>query len=155
MCIRDRYYYDRNSYPVTYVKNNGEADETADVMYGAVISEVPKYSGHAFAGWYEDAALTVSFEGKTMPMHALTLYAKWEPGKKTYQVVHQLQSADGSDTWETAETETFTGTAGDSVEPEVKAYAGFAAPEKQRDVYKRQVTECGSTYDIRSGVDIR
>lgn len=64
-------------------------------------------------------------------MHALTLYAKWEPGKKTYQVVHQLQSADGSDTWETAETETFTGTAGDSVEPEVKAYAGFTAPEKQ------------------------
>ena len=99
-----QYYYDRNSYPVTYVKNNGEADETADVMYGAVISEVPKYSGHAFAGWYEDAALTVSFEGKTMPMHAMTLYAKWEPGKKTYQVVHQLQSADGSDTWETAET---------------------------------------------------
>ena len=43
----------------------------------------------------------------------------------------KLQSADGSDTWETAETETFTGTAGDSVEPEVKAYAGFAAPEKQ------------------------
>ena len=66
-----------------------------------------------------------------MPMHALTLYAKWEPGKKTYQVIHQLQSADGSDTWETAETETFTGTAGDSVEPEVKAYAGFTAPEKQ------------------------
>ena len=126
-----QYYYDRNSYPVTYVKNNGEADETADVMYGAVISEVPKYSGHAFAGWYEDAALTVSFEGKTMPMHAMTLYAKWEPGKKTYQVVHQLQSVDGSDTWETAETETFTGTAGDSVEPEVKAYAGFTAPEKQ------------------------
>ena len=127
-----QYYYDRNSYSVTYVKNNGEADETADVMYGAVISEVPKYSGHAFAGWYEDAALTVSFEGKTMPMHALTLYAKWEPGKKTYQVIHQLQSADGSDTWETAETETFTGTAGDSVEPEVKAYDGFTAPEKQR-----------------------
>ncbi len=126
-----QYYYDRNSYPVTYVKNNGEADETADVMYGAVISEVPKYSGHAFAGWYEDAALTVSFEGKTMPMHAMTLYAKWEPGKKTYQVIHQLQSADGSDTWETAETETFTGTAGDSVEPEVKAYDGFTAPEKQ------------------------
>ena len=127
-----QYYYDRNSYSVTYVKNNGEADETADVMYGAVISEVPKYSRHAFAGWYEDAALTVSFEGKTMPMHALTLYAKWEPGKKTYQVIHQLQSADGSDTWETAETETFTGTAGDSVEPEVKAYDGFTAPEKQR-----------------------
>lgn len=127
-----QYYYDRNSYSVTYVKNNGEADETADVMYGAVISEVPKYSGHAFAGWYEDAALTVSFEGKTMPMHALTLYAKWEPGKKTYQVIHQLQCADGSDTWETAETETFTGTAGDSVEPEVKAYDGFTAPEKQR-----------------------
>ena len=127
-----QYYYDRNSYSVTYVKNNGEADETADVMYGAVISEVPKYSGHAFAGWYEDAALTVSFEGKTMPMHALTLYAKWEPEKKTYQVIHQLQSADGSDTWETAETETFTGTAGDSVEPEVKAYDGFTAPEKQR-----------------------
>lgn len=63
-----QYYYNRNSYPVTYVKNNGEADGTADVMYGAVISEVPKYSGHAFAGWYEDAALTVSFEGKTMPM---------------------------------------------------------------------------------------
>ena len=61
----------------------------------------------------------------------MTLYAKWEPGKKTYQVIHQLQSADGSDTWETAETETFTGTAGDSVEPEVKAYAGFTAPEKQ------------------------
>lgn len=128
-----QYYYDRNSYSVTYVKNNGEADETADVMYGAVISEVPKYSRHAFAGWYEDAALTVSFEGKTMPMHALTLYAKWEPGKKTYQVIHQLQSADGSDTWETAETETFTGTAGDSVEPEVKAYDGFTAPEN-RDV---------------------
>lgn len=38
--------------------------------------------GHAFAGWYEDAALTVSFEGKTMPMHAMTLYAKWELWKE-------------------------------------------------------------------------
>ena len=57
-----RYNYNRNSYQVTYVKNNGETDGTAYVMYGAAISEVPKYSGHAFAGWYEDAALTVSFD---------------------------------------------------------------------------------------------
>ena len=59
-----QYYYHRNSYPVTYVNNNGEADGTADVMYGAAISEVPKYSGHAFAGWYEDAALTVPLKEK-------------------------------------------------------------------------------------------
>ena len=43
---------------------------------------------YTFAGWYDNELYTGSeyvLEGRTMPAHNLTLYAKWVP--KTYKVI--------------------------------------------------------------------
>ena len=60
-CIR--YYYGRNIYPVTYVKNNGEVDGRADVMYGAAISELSLI--HIFSnpnGWQPGASYKLTLK---------------------------------------------------------------------------------------------
>lgn len=131
-----RYDYTRNSYDVTFVEIQKVDGVTADqttvekLPYESKMTYVPKRAGYAFDGWYLDAAYTEPFTTGIVPAENLTLYAKWEFGKKDYQVQHRLQDLDGSDNYEVVETENFIGTAGEEITPETKVYEGFTAPEK-------------------------
>lgn len=77
-------YYTRNLYPLTWHTNGGalpSAGYTAagPVPFGAVITApAPTKADYAFVGWYTDEELTQKWpSGRTMPVEALTLYAKW------------------------------------------------------------------------------
>lgn len=133
------YYYYRNKYALTYVQNNGEDSKKEEVLYGSNISYVPKRAGYAFTGWYLDEQLTKPLSEQTMPAKALTLYAKWEPGKKGYHVRNYLQKDPADDGYELKETLNYTGTAGEEVAPEVKTYVGFTSPETKK--YVLQISD--------------
>lgn len=124
------YVYYRKKCSLTYVKNNGEVNETLELSYGADISLIPKKAGNAFAGWYKDAQFTNKFEG-TMPDTDLTLYAKWEPNKVAYQVKHYVQSAAFEDSYDLAVTENLAGDEFAIVPVSVKTFTGFTAPSVQ------------------------
>ena len=123
------YYYKRRTYRITYVKNNYEADRTEKLPYGADISYRPKWEGYAFAGWYLDKKLTKPWTEQKVPAKDLTIYAKWEKGKTSYQVRHYLQKDSADEAYELAETQNFTGMEGDAVTPQTGHYEGFQSPE--------------------------
>ena len=123
------YYYKRRTYRITYVKNNYEADRTEKLPYGADISYRPKREGYAFAGWYLDKKLTKPWTEQKVPAKDLTIYAKWEKGKTSYQVRHYLQKDSADEAYELAETQNFTGMEGDAVTPQTGHYEGFQSPE--------------------------
>lgn len=123
------YYYQRAAYVLTYVGNDGEKNQTEEKLYEENIDRIPKRSGYAFAGWYLDEKFSEPLTDTRMPAHDLTIYAKWEPGRKTYQVRHYFQKEE--DQYDLEETQNFTGTAGDTVTPEVKAREGFTSPKQQ------------------------
>lgn len=123
------YYYKRKTYRITYVKNNYEADRTEKLPYGTDISYRPKRKGYAFAGWYLDKKLTKPWTEQKVPARDLTIYAKWEKGKTSYQVRHYLQKDTVNEEYELAETQNFTGMEEDTVTPQIRHYEGFQSPE--------------------------
>ena len=150
------YRYDRKSYEVTYVQNNGQEDAVMQMPYGSELFFVPTQIGYAFAGWYTDAALTQPLEESTMPAHELKLYAKWEIGKKAYQVNHYLENEDVPGGYELIAAENFTGTFGEDVTPEVKAFTGFTSPETQTvNLSMTEETEIVNYYYARNKYSVR
>lgn len=129
-CWEYEYYYDRASYNVTYIINpqSEDVDKVEEKKYGTEIDYVPVQSGKAFVGWYTDEGCTQEFTG-TVPAKDITLYAKWEPGKQSYQVRHYLQSVDNEETYVLDAVENFIGIVNGEVTPDVKKdYTGFSAP---------------------------
>lgn len=127
-----RYVYEKSEYKITYVLGGGEADRTEDALYEDNIVYIPDRSGYAFAGWYLDEQLTKPLTDPRMPAKNLTLYAKWEFGKKAYQVNHYLQKETMGDTYDLVESQNFIGTSNDVVTPEVKSYEGFTSPKPEK-----------------------
>lgn len=88
-----KFYYTRNSYDVVFISGS-VTEKTQSMKYRQPLDDVshtPKppigKEEYTFAGWYDNELYTGSeyvLEGKTMPAHNLTLYAKWVP--KTYSV---------------------------------------------------------------------
>jgi uncharacterized repeat protein (TIGR02543 family) len=70
-------------YTVTFESNGGSDISPVTGEYGTTISKPadPSKTGHTFAGWFKDEALTNewSFESDTIPENGITLYAKWTP----------------------------------------------------------------------------
>ncbi|MCF7932985.1 MAG: InlB B-repeat-containing protein [Acholeplasmataceae bacterium] len=67
-------------YQIFYQDTGGSTIENASYHYGEETEPPmdPIYDGHAFTGWYEDAAREILHEFGDMPAHDLTLYAGWE-----------------------------------------------------------------------------
>ncbi|MGI6725830.1 MAG: Spy0128 family protein [Christensenellales bacterium] len=93
-------YYTRNTYDLTFNKNNGNAPlVVSNIPFDSDISnkdttgfnENTTYEEagitYYFSGWYDNSACEgtpYSLAGKKMPAHNLALYAKWTP--ETYTV---------------------------------------------------------------------
>ena len=67
------------SYAVTFTSNGGSAVAGQTVAYNttATLPVAPTRTGYTFAGWFSDAALTISFSFTTAITADTTLYAKW------------------------------------------------------------------------------
>jgi uncharacterized repeat protein (TIGR02543 family) len=61
---------------VTYVLNNGSADELV-LDYAGSDLLIPSYADHVFLGWYTDSQLTQVYASDGYPTSNITLYAKW------------------------------------------------------------------------------
>ena len=101
---------------------------TYDELY-SLPTQVTK-AGYTFAGWKRGSG-NFSTDGLWEIAEDVTLTAKWTPNTNTpYTVKHYLQNASGSG-YTLFETETFTGTTGDYVTPNVKTYQHYDSPETE------------------------
>ncbi len=87
------YYYTRNLYSITIVKNNGESNTTITEKYGKEIDFTNNISrkDYTFGGLFNDINLTNEFNSATMPSDDLTLYVWWAEETKlsifAYEIV--------------------------------------------------------------------
>ncbi|WP_342472656.1 InlB B-repeat-containing protein [Metasolibacillus sp. FSL H7-0170] len=85
------------TYLVTFESNGGSAVIAQQIPYNTQISEPtpPSKQGHAFVGWYKDAAFTDEWGFATnVVTEAITLYAKWTMNP-TYTVIYDRNGATG------------------------------------------------------------
>lgn len=68
-----------NNYLIYLVNQGIVLMPPLSVQYNAQIPVLPTltWTGHTFAGWFTDTALTTPFTTTTMPAENLTAYAKW------------------------------------------------------------------------------
>ena len=99
---------------------------SSSVNYNATITApVVTKTGYTFANW---GVPTVAAK---MPDNDLAYTAVWTPATNTaYKVYHYQQNVD-DDAYTLFETQSLTGTTGESVTPVVKSYDGFIKPEPQ------------------------
>lgn len=99
---------------------------SSSVNYNATITApVVTKAGYTFANW---GVPTVAAK---MPDNDLAYTAVWTPATNTaYKVYHYQQNVD-DDAYTLFETQSLTGTTGESVTPVVKSYDGFIKPEPQ------------------------
>ncbi|MCR4647991.1 MAG: InlB B-repeat-containing protein, partial [Lachnospiraceae bacterium] len=121
-----KYYYERNSYTLTWNLAGGTADgaySSGMLKYQEKITApVPTKLGYEFNGW------SVEVPSK-MPAKNLTIKATWKAATDTkYTVEHYKQKLDGTYTAKPSETDKLTGTTNTKVTPEVKTYEGFTSP---------------------------
>ena len=77
-----------NQYTISFETNGGDILNALNVDYGATISlPTPTKTGHSFAGWYSDAALTSPFSQTVMTNESITVYAKWTINQYTLTFV--------------------------------------------------------------------
>ena len=130
------------SVPVTFMADGKEVNEKLYVLAGEIIDEfdvdaAPEKTGHSFAGWFEDEALTKAFDFEnTVVSQATTLYAKYDANQYT------ITFMDGENKYKTA-----TAAYGDKfVAPE--------APEKDGFTFVGWFTdkECTKEFDFNTAV---
>lgn len=99
---------------------------SSSANYNATITApVITKTGYTFAGWGVPTVAT------KMPDNDLAYTAVWTPATNTaYKVYHYQQNVD-DDAYTLFETQSLTGTTGESVTPVVKSYDGFIKPEPQ------------------------
>ena len=121
------------TYTVTFESNGGsEVAAMTGVVHGSAIEapEAPTKTGFTFAGWHKEAGLENLwvFQPADDPDPVTgntTLYAKWDASTGTaYKVEHYRQDVTGSG-YTLFETDTLTGTTGDTVTATPKTYTGF------------------------------
>lgn len=110
---------------VTFETNGGtaigEVTSIEDLLEG--IPSTTK-AGYTFDGWFEDNALTESFDPlQERESWVFTLYAKWEANDKDYKVEHYQEGLDG--VYVLFEDEDFVGVTDQVVTAIPKTYAGF------------------------------
>lgn len=81
-------------------------------------------AGYTFDGWFEDNALTESFDPlQERESWVFTLYAKWEANDKDYKIEHYQEGLDGF--YVLFEDEDFVGVTDQVVTATPKTYEGF------------------------------
>ena len=92
-------YAFRQTYRINYVKNNGQADEYKELLFGELI-ESPSFEnfekpGYSFDGWYSDQDFQTKFnfeQNHTMPANDFVLYAKWNSNQVGFVLVKNIQN---------------------------------------------------------------
>ncbi len=120
-----KYYYERNSYTLTWDFAGGTAEGTytsGSVKYGeAITAPVPTREGYTFNGWKTAVP-------EKMPAKNLTIKALWTANISKVTVEHYRQKVDGSYPTAANDTEVIEGKVNSKVTPSVKTYKGFTAP---------------------------
>lgn len=77
------YYYTRNNYTITFISNGGQEINSITQKYESALN-IPTTSrtNYTFGGWFEDTALSVSYQDTTMPATNKTVYAWWKEENK-------------------------------------------------------------------------
>lgn len=89
--------------------------------------------GFTFEGWYTDETLTQAFDPlENRSSWVLTIYAKWTPQNKVYQVAHYQETLT-SGAFELIETEDVSGSVGQNVTITAKTYTGFTYKSSHAD----------------------
>ena len=151
-------YYDRARCDLRFETNGGTlpegSGETEQVYFGARVRLAalpqPVKAGYVFRGWHTDAACENAFNGGTMPVTGLTLYAKWEAGQNTaYKVEHYLQNADGSYPDAASQTENLAGATGAAVEAVVQTIPGYHEDTENESTVKSGVIAADGSLVLR------
>ncbi|MGE5473290.1 MAG: InlB B-repeat-containing protein [Ignavibacteriales bacterium] len=125
---------DDGGYTITFDSNGGSGVSSITKKFGAIVTapNPPTKTGYTFDGWYSDEQLTKAYTFSRMGWEDITLYAKWTANTNTaYKVNHHQQDVANSSSYVLYKTESFTGTTGVAVTPDVKNYTGFTAPSTQ------------------------
>gem|GEM_PF-6899392 len=120
-------YYDRNTYTISFVSNEGSDVATINQKYGTDVSipESPIKTGYLFDDWYIDEEQINAYTFSTMPAESITIYAKWKANPNTpYQVKHYQQNL-SDDGYTLVNTENLTGTFDTTAKATAKTYEGF------------------------------
>ena len=84
-------------YDIIFVTNGGNDLDPLTARYQSQISlPTPTKTDFIFDGWYTDLDLTIKFNGNTMPLNGITLYAKWADPSNENQIVNILKQDFGS-----------------------------------------------------------
>ncbi len=72
--------YNVNHYTISFESNGGSTVNNKIINYNTKVDKPnnPTRAGYSFQGWYEDEALTSSFDFDTLIVEDKTLYAKWQ-----------------------------------------------------------------------------
>jgi uncharacterized repeat protein (TIGR02543 family) len=71
-----KWYY--KTFKISFVMNGAAAKSDVDIIEGKYLSlDKPNYEGFVFVNWYEDAAMTKSFNFSEPVNSDKTLYARW------------------------------------------------------------------------------
>ena len=124
-------YYDRNSYAVSYAYGNevpgaSALPQTVSYKFGQSVTLAPDAaaSGYAFSGWTTSDA-TLNNRAFTMPAKPVALTGTFTANADTaYKVNHWQQNLEGAE-YTLYETESLSGTTGETATATVKEYAGF------------------------------
>lgn len=113
-----RYYYNRNSYSLTFDSAYGNKTTETTVKFGAPISvPVVTRPRNSFTGWFPIVP-------ETMPAQDLYFTAQWTTvGQKDYKIEHYQENLSGGYTL--TDTDNLTDTSNQTVTATVKNYAGF------------------------------
>ena len=133
-CVR--YEYKRKDITVTLNVDGGILPEGVDsIIYGKYESElqlpIPVREGYGFEGWYVGEE---KFTSHTMPAEDTVLQARWVAGQYGYTVNYYQQNVDGSENYTLKESVHQTAAMDSVIEPELKQYTGFTAPEKAKQI---------------------
>lgn len=73
-------YWTAKSYTIEFDVQGGELLASMTALFGENVPlPTPVKQSHRFVGWYQNDAMTVPFDGLSMPAHDITLYASWSP----------------------------------------------------------------------------
>ena len=135
------FYYDRNTYVVTYDPNGGtisEDDAHADMTYGSLYGVLPDATrpGYTLEGWYTDptGGTQIQATDEYLLTTDQTLYAHWRSnGGTAYTVYHMTQKLKDNlvsydktpENYGVHETQKLTGTTDATVDVYALAIPGF------------------------------
>ena len=97
-----RFYYNRNTYSITYYDGSAILDTKSDIRFGANINTstynyVPSHpegkEDYTWCGWKKDSKLTADYMFGVMPSNDLALYACWQAPQYTVTFNYNYEGA--------------------------------------------------------------